>query len=295
MARLRTETALDITVLDESVVFKAASGATAPLVEFKNSSGTVVADVAADGTVTVTSISGVTKTMVGLANVDNTTDANKPVSTAQQTALDLKAPLASPTFTGTVTIPTGASITAPTGLVKGDVGLISVDDTADIAKPVSTATQTALDLKAPLASPAFTGTVTLPASTVTTSMIVDDAVTQAKLADRAVGSAQLGGLTLDAQTGTTYTLVLTDAHKLVTQNNASAITTTIPPNSSVAFEVGDQVNLLQLGAGQVTVAAGAGVTIRSEGNKLKLKDQYAAATCIKIASDEWVLVGNLEA
>ena len=61
-------------------------------------------------------VSGITKSMVGLGNVDNTSDANKPVSTAQQTALDLKAnqtavdlkaPLASPTFTGTVTMPSG--------------------------------------------------------------------------------------------------------------------------------------------------------------------------------------------
>ena len=145
-----------------------------------------------------------------------------------------------------------------------------------------------------IASDAITTAKILNAN-VTTAKIADDAVTQAKLADRVVGSAELDNLSLNAQTGTTYTLVLADAHKLVTQSNASAITTTIPPNSSVAFEIGDQVNLLQLGAGQVTVAAGAGVTVRSEGTKLKLKGQYAAATCIKIASDEWVLVGNLSA
>ena len=147
---------------------------------------------------------------------------------------------------------------------------------------------------AKIASDAVT-TAKILDSNVTTAKIADDAVTQVKLADRVVGSAELDNLTLNAQTGTTYTLVLADAHKLVTQSNASAITTTIPPNSSVAFEIGDQVNLLQLGAGQVTVAAGAGVTIRSEGTKLKLKGQYAAATCIKIGSDEWVLVGNLSA
>ncbi len=145
-----------------------------------------------------------------------------------------------------------------------------------------------------IASDAITTAKILNAN-VTTAKIADDAVTQAKLADRVVGSAELDNLSLNAQTGTTYTLVLADAHKLVTQSNASAITTTIPPNSSVAFEIGDQVNLLQLGAGQVTVAAGSGVTVRSEGAKLKLKGQYAAATCIKIASDEWVLVGNLSA
>lgn len=103
----------------------------------------------------VTSVAGrtgvvvLTKTDVGLASVDNTTDAAKPVSTATQTALDLKAPLASPAFTGT-----------PTGITKTHVGLNLVDNTSDAAKPVSTAQQTALNLKANLASPAFTGTPT---------------------------------------------------------------------------------------------------------------------------------------
>jgi hypothetical protein len=135
----------------------------------------------------------------------------------------------------------------------------------------------------------------LATDAVTTAKIQDNAVTQAKMADRAIGSAELDNLTLNAQTGTTYTLALTDAHKLVTLSNASSITATVPPNSSVAFETGDQVNLLQLGAGQVTVAAGSGVTIRSEGSKLKLKGQYATATLVKIGTDEWVLLGNTAA
>ncbi|UQD57193.1 hypothetical protein [Flavobacterium sp. K5-23] len=81
-------------------------------------------------------VSGITGTMVGLSNVDNTTDVNKPVSTATQTSLDLKANLASPTFTGTVS-----------GIDKTMVGLSNVDNTTDANKPVSTATQTALDIK----------------------------------------------------------------------------------------------------------------------------------------------------
>lgn len=132
----------------------------------------------------------------------------------------------------------------------------------------------------------------LATDAVTTAKIQDNAVTQAKLADRVIGSSEYDSLTLNAQTGTTYTLVLTDAHKVVTLNNASAITVTVPPNSSVAFETGDQVNLLQLGAGQVTVAAGSGVTLRAQGSKVKLFGQYAIGTLIKIASDEWVFVGN---
>ncbi|SHG94048.1 hypothetical protein SAMN05443373_105149 [Flavobacterium granuli] len=93
-------------------------------------------------------VSGITKTMVGLGNVDNTTDLLKPISTATQSALDLKADLASPTFTGTVS-----------GITKTMVGLGNVDNTTDLLKPISTATQSALDLKADLASPTFTGTV----------------------------------------------------------------------------------------------------------------------------------------
>ena len=95
-----------------------------------------------------TAVGALTKSSVGLANVDNTSDANKPVSTATQTALDLKAPLADPTFTGTVS-----------GVTKAHVGLGNVDNTSDANKPVSTATQTALDAKASLAGAVFTGNV----------------------------------------------------------------------------------------------------------------------------------------
>jgi len=86
----------------------------------------------ANGTIALTS--DITKSAVGLGNVDNTSDANKPISTATQTALDLKAPIASPTFTGTVG-----------GITKSMVGLGNVDNTSDLNKPISTATQTALD------------------------------------------------------------------------------------------------------------------------------------------------------
>jgi hypothetical protein len=102
-------------------------------------------------------------------------------------------------------------------------------------------------------------------------------------------------IAINAQTGTTYTTVLTDDGKLVTCDNASAIALTIPPNSSVAYGIGTQINIMQLGAGQVTITAGAGVTLRSAGSKLKTSAQYAVATCCKIASDTWVVVGNLSA
>ncbi len=111
-------------------------------------------------------VSGVTKTMVGLGNVDDTSDANKPVSTAAQTALDLKAPLASPTFTGTVA-----------GISATMVGLGNVNNTSDANKPVSTAQQTALDLKSNLASPTFTGTLTANDLTVSGNLTVSGTTT----------------------------------------------------------------------------------------------------------------------
>ena len=102
-------------------------------------------------------------------------------------------------------------------------------------------------------------------------------------------------IAINAQTGTTYTTVLADDGKLITCDNGSAIALTIPPNSSVAYGIGTQINIMQLGAGQVTITAGAGVTLRSAGSKLKTSAQYAVATCAKIASDTWVVVGNLSA
>ena len=93
-------------------------------------------------------VSGITSTMVGLGNANNTSDANKPVSTAQQTEIDTKADIASPTFTGTVA-----------GIDKSMIGLGNADNTSDANKPISNATQTEIDTKADLASPTFTGTV----------------------------------------------------------------------------------------------------------------------------------------
>ena len=99
-------------------------------------------------------------------------------------------------------------------------------------------------------------------------------------------------VSINAQTGTTYTTVLADQSKLVTLTNASAITVTIPANSSVAYPVGTKIDFAQLGAGQVTFAGAGGVTVNSTPT-LKLRDQYSGASCIKTATDTWLLVGDL--
>ena len=102
-------------------------------------------------------------------------------------------------------------------------------------------------------------------------------------------------IAINAQTGATYTAVLTDDGKLVTMSNASANTITIPPNSSVAFGIGTQINIAQLGAGQTTIVAGSGVTLNSAGAKLILSAQYALATCVKTDTNTWFVVGNVKA
>jgi hypothetical protein len=107
-------------------------------------------------------------------------------------------------------------------------------------------------------------------------------------------------LATNAQTGTTYTFVLNDANNTVVElSNASAITATIPLNSSVAFPTGSQIQLLQTGAGQVNVAVTAGVTLNvspSAGtNAGKLRAQWSFATLIKRGTDTWVLVGDVTA
>jgi hypothetical protein len=188
------------------------------------------------------------KTAVGLANVDNTSDANKPVSTATQTALNLK----ENTITATTSADYYRGDKTFATLNKTAVGLGNVDNTSDANKPVSTATQTALDAK--------------------TNKLI----------------------TTNRQTAS-YTLVLGDADKLVEMNVATANNLTIPLNSSVAFATGTQILLAQYGAGQTTIVPTSGVTVRSNGAKLKLNVQYSGATLIKIAENEWYLFGDIVA
>ena len=100
-------------------------------------------------------------------------------------------------------------------------------------------------------------------------------------------------LATSAQTSS-YTLVLSDASKLVEISNASANNLTVPLNSSVAYPTGTQINILQTGAGQTTIVATGGVTINATPG-LKLRAQWSSATLIKRATDTWVLVGDLSA
>lgn len=116
-----------------------------------------------------------------------------------------------------------------------------------------------------------------------------DGTVQAKLTS--IDSISL--MSASAQAGTSYTLAIGDAGTAIEFTSASAVTVTVPPNSSAAFSVGTVIELLQYGSGTLTVAAGAGVTIRSANNLLSARTQYSSLSLRKRATDEWVLAGDL--
>lgn len=212
------------------------------------------------------------KTSLSLDNVDNTSDANKPVSIAQQDALNAKVSSNAAITAGTapkITFDAKGLVTSgdsldetdlPTGINANKIGTGVVSTTEfEYLNGVTSAIQTQIDGKASTAS-----------VTEKTSKLI----------------------TTNRQTAS-YTLVLSDADKLVEMNVGSANNLTVPLNSSVAFSTGTQILLAQYGAGQTTVVATSGVTIRSNEGKLKLNAQYSGATLVKIAENEWYLFGDI--
>ena len=140
------------------------------------------------------------------------------------------------------------------------------------------------------------GTGPIPTIAIDTTTTVDLSTAQT-LTNKTL-TAPVINLALNAQTGTTYTFALTDNGKLVTASNASAQTYSIPTNATTAFPTGTQINIIQIGAGQVTIqAASSGTTtVSSTGATAtapKLRAQYSSATLIKANTDLWYVVGDI--
>jgi hypothetical protein len=246
-----------------------------------------------------------------IATTQTAADSTTKVATTAfvTTADNLKANLASPTFTGTVTIPAGASISG----------------FAPLASPAFTGTATAVNLT-------LTGNLTVSGTTTTLNtetLTIDDNIIILNNNEAGTPSVNAGievergtstnvvlrwnettdcweftndgtnyqriitDTVTNAQTAS-YTLVLADSGKMIEMGVASANTLTVPPNSSVAFPVGTTLTVLQTGAGQCTLTAGAGVTVNGTPG-LKLRTTWSSATLIKRATDTWVALGDMVA
>jgi hypothetical protein len=101
--------------------------------------------------------------------------------------------------------------------------------------------------------------------------------------------------TIDYETSasTSYTLALADAGKMEAFTSSSAVTITIPLNSSVTFPVKTRIDILQAGSGQITISPTSGVTLNSKSNRRKIFGQFSAATLIKVGTNEWTLIGDI--
>ena len=193
----------------------------------------------------------------------------------------------SDTRTPTASSVVDASVSAGAAIAKSKLAALAIvdADVSAISEAKITGLTADLGLKAPLASPTFTGTVTVP----TSSAVTDAAQRQDTWTERGI----------NAQTGTTYTLVLGDAGQLVTFNNASAIAVSIPTNASVAFPVGTRIDVAWItGAGQPTISATTPgtTTVKSTGATAaspKLSAVNAGASLVKIATDVWMVFGSI--
>jgi len=271
---------------------------------------TTLASTISSSATTMTVASGTGSALLGgvtlaAGNVDQFTVALDPDTTNEEIVFVTAA--SSDTFTivraraGTSGVQHTAGATVKHVLTSDDLNAFktSISPVTNVGFAGSTSGTTTVQATAV----AGTTTLTLPAATDTlVGRATTDTLTNKTLTSPTINSATLStptindarqNITLNAQTGTTYTLVLTDNGRLVTLSNASAITLTVPTNASVAFATGAIINLQQIGAGQVTVAGDTGVTVTGTGTKLRA--QYSAAALVKTGTDSWTLIGDLSA
>jgi hypothetical protein len=266
---------------------------------------TTLASTISNSATTMTVASGTGSALLGgvtlaAGNVDQFTVALDPDTTNEEIVFITAS--SSDTFTitraraGTSGVQHSAGATVKHVLTSDDLNAFkaSISPVTNLGFAGSTSGSTTVQATAV----AGTTTLTLPAATdtlvgkATTDTLTNKTLTSPTLNTPTINDARQN-LTLNAQTGTTYTLVLTDNGRLVTLSNAAAITLTVPTNASVAFATGAVINIQQIGAGQVTVAGAAGVTLNGTGTKTRA--QWSAASLIKTATDTWTLIGDITA
>jgi hypothetical protein len=265
---------------------------------------TTLASTISSSATTMTVASGTGSALLGgvtlaAGNVDQFTVALDPDTTNEEIVFITAS--SSDTFTitraraGTSGVQHSAGATVKHVLTSDDLNAFkaSISPVTNVGFAGSTSGTTTVQATAV----AGTTTLTLPAATdtlvgkATTDTLTNKTLTSPTLNTPTINDARQN-LTLNAQTGTTYTLVLTDNGRLVTLSNAAAITLTVPLNATVAFATGAIVNIQQIGAGQVTVAGASGVTINGTGTKTRA--QWSAASLVKTDTDTWTLIGDIE-
>ena len=259
---------------------------------------TTLASALSASATTMTVASGTGSALLGgvtlaAGNVDQFTVALDPDTTNEEIVFITA--VSSDTFTiqrakaGTSGVQHSAGATVKHVLTSDDLNAFkaSISPVASLGFAGSTSGSTTVQASAV----AGTTTLTLPAATDTlVGKATTDTLTNKTLTSPTINDAKQT-VTLNAQTGTTYTFVLADNGKLVTLDNASAITVTVPTNSSVAYATGAIINLQQVGAGQVTVVGDTGVTVTGTGTKTRA--QWSAASLVKTATNTWTLIGDL--
>ncbi len=269
-----------------------------------------------------TAVAALTKSSVGLSNVDNTQDVSKPVSTAQAAAI-ATAKTEAITAAGTAADAKVSAHDLDTSNVHGiadtsllalksevaavtktSLGLGNVDNTADASKPVSTAQSTAIaTAKAEAIADATSQVNALLTGAPAALNTLDELA--AALGDDANFAAtvttnlglKVDSLTPISQKTASYTLSsLTERDDLIEMNSASAITLSIPTDAVLNYPIGTSIDILQTGAGQVTIAAVTpGTTTVNATPGLKLRTTWSSATLFKRAANTWVVFGDLSA
>jgi hypothetical protein len=258
------------------------------------------------------------KSALALNNVDNTTDANKPISSATQTALDLKvdenAAITGATKTkitydakGLVTSGADATtadiadstnkryVTDAQSTVIGNTSGTNTGDNATNSQYSGLAASKENTITATTSADYYRGDKTFATLNKTAVALgncdnTSDANKPVSTATQTALDLKTNKLIVANRQTASYTLVLSDADKLVEMNVASANNLTVPAS---VFAAGNQILLAQYGAGQTTLVAGSGMTIRSNGAKLKLNAQYSGATLVFISSSEAYIFGDI--
>ena len=204
----------------------------------------------------------------------------------------------SSTVAATSTAVKAAYDKAATAATTSVVGIVQLSDstseTSSIKAATPTAVKAAYDKAATAATTSVAGIVQLSDSVSETSSVKAATPTAVKtVAD----SKSALNFTIDAKTAD-YSLVLSDAYKIIEMNlTSTANTLTVPLASAHAFPEGSQITIIQTGSGQTTIAGTAGVTINGTPG-LKLRDQYSSCTLIKRSAanlNTWIVIGDLSA